>query len=374
MTLDDLPTPELLLDHPRLLRNIQRLRTRLDGSGVAFRPHLKTVKCVPIARLMMSQPAGPATVSTLQEAEEFAAAGVTDLLYAVGIAPQKLPRVEDLLRRGVDLAVILDSEAQAHAVVNASHTTPIPVLIEIDTDGHRAGLHPEDPRLLDVGRILHLGGATLRGVMTHAGGSYGAVGEAALASIAEAERSGAVRAAERLRAAGLPSPVVSIGSTPTAFFAQSFAGVTEVRAGVYAFFDLVMAGLGVCKIEDIALSVLATVIGRQRNTGLLIIDAGWMALSADRGTAKQSVDQGFGLVCKMDGTPYPDLTVVQANQEHGLLGLRSGSTADMPDLEIGSRVRILPNHACATASQYPAYSVLQGAAVIARWPRVQSGW
>jgi D-serine deaminase-like pyridoxal phosphate-dependent protein len=247
------------------------------------------------------------------------------------------------------------------------------VLIEIDSDGHRAGLKPDDARIEAIGRTLVEGGASLRGVMTHAGGSYGAQGDAALQAFAEQERNAVVRAAERLRSAGLPCPVVSVGSTPTAFFARDLAGVTEVRAGVFVFFDLVMAGIGVCSLDEIALSVLTTVIGREPAKNWLIVDAGWMALSRDRGTQSQPVDQGYGVVCDAEGVPFPDLIVTQVNQEHGIVTVRPGSGAAVPDLQIGTVLRILPNHACATAAQFDAYRVLETGGTLATWPRFR-GW
>ena len=119
-------------------------------------------------------------------------------------------------------------------------------MIEIDSDGHRSGVQPEDAVLIEIGQVLHEGGAKLKGVLTHAGSSYDLNTPEALQKLAEQERRLSVRAAERLRAAGLPCPEVSVGSTPTALSAQSLDGVTEVRAGVYVFFDLVMANVGVC--------------------------------------------------------------------------------------------------------------------------------
>ena len=371
-----LTTPALLLKVERVQRNATRLRTHLSSLGVPLRPHLKTAKCVEVARMVMTTAAGPATVSTLREAEQFAAAGVRDLLYAVGIGPDKLPRVLALRNAGVDLSIVLDSLDQAHAVVAACQEskTRIPVLIEIDADAQRAGLMPEDPRVVEIGRALVRGGAELRGVMTHSGGSYGRAGADALYTAAEAERSAAVGAAATLRRAALPCAVVSVGSTPTAHFARDLTGVTEVRAGVFVFFDLVMAGLGVCSIEDIAMSVLATVIGHQSARGWILIDAGWTALSQDRGTVHQAVDQGYGLVCDIAGAPYPDLIVTRVNQEHGIVSLRSGSAARLPDIPVGSRVRILPNHACATATQFDRYHVLNETDQVTDiWQRF-SGW
>jgi D-serine deaminase-like pyridoxal phosphate-dependent protein len=371
-----LDTPALILDEARMLRNVARLRAHLDGLGVALRPHLKTVKSVDAARRILKHGTGPATVSTLREAEVFAAAGVRDITYAVGIAPAKLERVLAIRATGCDLAVVLDNADQARAVVEASRRSGdrIPAYIEIDSDGHRSGLAPADPGLATLGRILVEGGAELRGVLTHAGESYGATGAEALAAFAELERQGAVTAAETLRAAGLPCPVVSVGSTPTAHFARDLNGVTEVRAGVFTLFDLVMAGIGVCTTDDIALSVLTTVIGHQRERGWIITDAGWMAMSRDRGTANQAVDQGYGVACDAEGRVMDDLIVRGANQEHGIIAVRPGSSATLPDLPVGTLLRILPNHACATAAQFPGYEVIPAdGGPLAHWPRF-GGW
>ncbi len=155
MKLEDLQTPCLLLDRQRMVRNIDRMKGHLHQFDVSFRPHVKTAKCPQVVRLMSDKTAGPVTVSTLKEAEEFAATGVRDILYAVGIVPSKLPRVLALRRAGVDLSIILDNLDAAKAVVSACRDTGehIPVLIEIDSDGHRAGIRPDDPALIETARI-----------------------------------------------------------------------------------------------------------------------------------------------------------------------------------------------------------------------------
>ncbi|WP_353475192.1 DSD1 family PLP-dependent enzyme [Salipiger sp. H15] len=364
-----LPTPCLLLDEARMMRNIDRLAGHAAGLGVALRPHLKTAKSPEVGRLQTGGTPGPITVSTLAEAEAFHRAGHHDILYAVGIAPQKLERGRALRAQGCDLTVILDSAAQARAVAEAG----VPAMIEIDSDGHRGGLTPSDPALLAVGRLLS-GSGLLRGVMTHAGESYGVSGREAHAEFAERERAAVVTAAEALRAAGLDCPVVSVGSTPTAHAARDLTGVTEMRAGVYVFFDLVMAGIGVCGLDDIALSVLTTVIGHQKAKGWTMIDAGWMALSRDRGTAAQAVDQGYGVVCDAAGRVLPDLIVTSANQEHGIVALRPGAAGPVPEFPVGTQLRILPNHACAVAAQHDRYHVIGAEGGPLRvWPRF-GGW
>jgi D-serine deaminase-like pyridoxal phosphate-dependent protein len=344
--------------------NIERMRGKLRALGVGLRPHVKTAKSAEVAKRCLEGQPGGITVSTLAEAEYFAAQGVRDILYAVGIAPNKVAHVRDLRRRGIDVTVVVDNVEQARFV------SGIPALIEIDCDGHRSGVKPDAASLVEIGKTL----TNLRGVMTHAGSSYNCRSVSSIEDTAEKERASVVTAAQRLRAAGLSAPVVSVGSTPTATYAKRLDGVTEVRAGVYVFFDLVMAGISVCRIEDIALSVLATVIGHQPDKGWVITDAGWMAMSRDRGTAAQPLDQGYGLVCDLDGGPLDGVIVSDANQEHGILSHRSGDAARMPALPVGTLVRILPNHACATAAQHERYHVVRGSRRIeAGWERIR-GW
>ena len=371
------PTPCLLLDQSRLTRNVERMRSRTANLGVSFRPHLKSAKSLDAAAFVLGMPPGPATVSTLKEAEVFGTHGITDLLYAVCISPQKLPEVTRLRHSGIDLKIILDSIAAAEFVCAHARQSGdrLPVLIEIDVDDHRSGVRWDDrDALIDIGRLLTAHGAVLHGILCHAGESYNLHDAQSLAMAAEAERMRMLEVAQTLRAAGISCPVVSVGATPTGLSARSYEGVTELRAGVYMFFDLVQTGIGICGIDDIALSVLATVIGHQRNKNWIIIDAGWMALSLDRGTAGQAVDQFYGLVCDLEGRPYEDLVVLRANQEHGIVAARPGSSAKIPFLRIGDRVRILPNHACATAAQHDRYHVLdENNSVSATWPRFR-GW
>ena len=123
-------------------RNIDRLSARATALGVSLRPHLKTTKSVDAARYVLTNGNGPATVSTLAEAEAFAKVGITDIIYAVGITASKLDRVIALHRSGCNLIVLLDNVEQAQAVASASRSSriAIPALIEIDCDGHRSGL------------------------------------------------------------------------------------------------------------------------------------------------------------------------------------------------------------------------------------------
>jgi D-serine deaminase-like pyridoxal phosphate-dependent protein len=372
----DLDTPAALIDDRQMQVNIARMQARMDALGVKLRPHVKTSKSLPVVRAQLEAGARGITVSTLKEAEEFFAAGIDDIVYAVGIAPNKLPRALALRHQGCDLKLITDNVAGAEAVARfgREHGETFEVWIEIDVDGNRSGIPPEGDILLDVGRALHEGGVRLGGVMAHAGGSYAFDTPQALQAAAEQERAGTARAAERLRQAGLPCPVVSVGSTPTALSAQTLEGVTEVRAGVYVFFDLVMHNIGVCRMDEIALSVLATVIGHQQDKGWAVVDAGWMAMSRDRGTQAQKRDFGLGQVCAEDGTPIDGYIVESANQEHGIVARVGSEDKEIATrFPVGTRLRILPNHACATAAQFPEYNAVPPSGESEAWERFY-GW
>ena len=374
--LPSLETPVLLLDEAQMRRNIARMQALMDKLGVVLRPHAKTSKCVEVVEQQIAAGARGITVSTLKEAEEFFAGGVDDILYAVAIVPAKLDHALALIRKGCKLRVITESVEGARAISEhgRKHGHVYDVLIEIDTDGHRSGVKPADPMLIEVAGAL-TDGARLAGVMTHAGGSYACRTAEEREAFAEQERSRCVAAAEALRKAGFECPTVSVGSTPTALAARHLEGVTEVRAGVYIFFDLVIAGIGSCTRDEIAISVLGSVIGHQREAGWLITDAGWMAMSRDRGTQKQPHDYGYGLVCDADGHPIADLAFDEANQEHGVLRWTGDKSVDLAErFPIGTQLRILPNHACATGAQHEGYVVLPAeGGDLKRWRRF-GGW
>lgn len=368
-----LETPYLLLDVEKLDANITRMRTQMQILGVSLRPHVKTNKSLQVSERFFNGCKGPITVSTLHEADYFFRAGYSDILYGVAIAPNKFHHAAQLIRAGAQLKLILDNAQTAGELANFAQeeNLPVDILLEIDCDGHRSGLQPCSGQLIEIANQLKNGHVNIRGVMTHAGDSYNAQSTEEIARCSKNEHDAVVCSAHMLKEAGFAVDIISAGSTPTALFAKSNSGLTEVRAGVFAFFDLVMAGLGVCRVDEIALSVVTTVIGHQATKGWTITDAGWMALSRDRGTAAQSVDQGYGMVCNMDGNPIADLIVSSANQEHGIISSRSGST-DIPFLPIGTQLRILPNHACATAAQYNGYYLLNSTEDHF-WPRI-NGW
>lgn len=374
--LSSLETPAALIDVPRMHANIIRMQQRMDHLGVRLRPHVKTSKCLAVIQAQVAAGASGVTVSTLKEAQHCFEAGIRDVLYAVAMAPGKLAQAHALQSSGCHLGILTDSVQGAKAIVAFAQDrgTVFQVWIEVDCDGHRSGLKRESEQLLEVARVLNGGGMRLQGVLTHAGSSYELNDEPALQRLAEQERRECVLAAERIRALGIPCPHVSIGSTPTALSALDLLGVTEVRAGVYVFFDLVMHNVGVCARDELALSVLTTVIGHQVEKGWIITDSGWMAMSRDRGTQRQDHDYGYGQVCTLEGEWIEGALLHSANQEHGIVTFEGVEGEALEQrFPIGSRLRILPNHACATGAQFPFYQAVDRTGAAEQWSRLY-GW
>ncbi len=371
----DLETPTLVLDRSRLAANIARMAERSRALGVPLRPHLKTPKSAPVAAMLREAGAQGFCVSTLAEAEGFFAAGFEDLFYCVPFAPVKAGRAAALAARGCRLTLMSDSlegaQATASALEAAAGPVPLPVAIEIDVDGYRSGADMAGDDVIAAARALVASPATdFAGIMSYAGASYGdAPADAARRGTVHTEALNAMKA--RLEAAGLSCAMVSLGSTPAVLHSTALPGVTEARCGIYAFQDLFQAGIGACAVDDIAVSVMASVIARQPRHNRFVIDAGGLALSKDRSTAGHPFDAGYGLVCEPEtAMPIDDLIVTTVSQELGLVTSKSGASVALDRFPVGARVRVLPNHADMTAAAYDRYAVVdQSPTVVDLWTR-----
>ena len=375
--LDELPTPCLLLDRATFRANCARMATKMSAHGVDLRPHMKTAKSVDAAREATRGNSGAITVSTLAEAEYFADHGFADIVYAVGAVPQRIPRLAQIQRRtNASITVIVDDPRQVNMLGSAATRVhaQVGVLIEVDTGGRRGGVAAQGDLLLEVAHaIVNQSNLELRGVLTHAGQSYQCEDVDQIARVAQQERDGVVAAAARVRETGLPCPVVSAGSTPTAVHIDSLEGVTEMRPGVYMFGDLAQCALGSCRLQDIAVTVLTTVIGHNRRAGLILTDGGGLALSKDVSGAALADNVGYGWV-RDAGGELTDMYVAGVHQEHGLLASRSGAPAPFERFPIGSRVQVLPNHICMTAAAHDRYYVTDTTPQVTQvWDRC-NGW
>jgi len=345
MHLDDLPTPSALVDLDRLESNAKRMAEKATRLGVRLRPHVKTHKCIEAARIQTDLHFGGLTVSTLAEAQAFAAGGFSDITYAVPIAPQKIGDAADLHTEIGNLNLLVDHPDTVHAVeeVAASRGITLPVYLEIDCGGGRSGVDPaSDIAQILVRRLADSESIDFRGLLTHAGHAYRARSRSEAYEVACEERNLMTAIAAEIRDLGVEIPEVSVGSTPTLRAIDDLTGVTEARPGNYVFFDAFQAAIGSCDLDDVAFSALATVISVDTERGRAIVDAGALALSKDPGPTHVDSECGFGLpVTLEDQHPLPGLRLIGLTQEHGTL-----TGPGVEALHPGTRLRIVPKRPC----------------------------
>ena len=374
--LEELDTPCLILDKSLLEKNCFKARKKCLELNTILRPHVKTPKSIEIAKIALDNQEGPITVSTLNEAEYFASAGFKDILYAVCVIPKKLNRLNFIQQKySCMIRMVIDSVFVAQEILNYSklHNANFEILIEIDCGEGRSGLFHQDQKIRDISRVFAENDQTnLIGVLTHAGHSYSTKDKNEILSISNIERAEALASIKNFSNFNKMSPVISVGSTPTMFLASNLDGISEIRAGIYMFWDLAQASRGICKIEEIAISVLASVIGHNHQRKRIIIDAGSLALSKDVSANNFMKEAGYGLVCNPDtGIPFDGLNVSEVHQEHGSIDLET--TDWFENFPIGSLVRILPNHACLTCAAHEKYNVLENEQITESWSRT-NGW
>lgn len=373
-TVQALNTPAALIDLQRLKANTRLMSARASSLGVRLRPHVKTHKCVEAAKYQIQNHFGGITVSTLAEAGSFASAGFTDITYAVPLAPGRAVKSVELSSQIKHFQVIVDNTTAIKALSKALKEIGgvINVLLKIDCGYGRAGLRPKDPRVIELAQLIHHEPQMqFLGVLAHGGHAYNCHGPMAIATIAEEERLAAVVAADLIRNAEIPVLEVSVGSTPTAMHAVHLDGVTELRPGNYALFDLFQAEIGACDINQVALSVLTEVIGVYPDRNHMIIDAGALALSKDTGATHIHPETHFGMICDLNLNPIRGLSLVGLSQEHGKVHITQHYVGPIPT--VGTRLRILPNHSCLVTALHERLMVVEDGKLCDTWWPVR-GW
>ncbi|MCH7938469.1 MAG: alanine racemase [Candidatus Marinimicrobia bacterium] len=369
MDLTTQSTPALLLDINILKRNIANMAIRARRLGVALRPHIKTHKCLEVARLQRESGARGITVSTLTEGEIFAGAGFNDITYAVPLEPGKIQRALALASQ-VNLGITVDDLALVDMLDRAAGVEGqrLKTWLKVDGGYHRAGVDPTSVYALQLAQAIagaeHLDFA---GLLTHAGHAYKAAAVSEIQAIAHEERRILNRFAAQLRTEGVKVPVLSVGATPTMAVATDLEGIDEARPGNYVFHDRTQLALGSCQPEDCALTVMATVISHQPDRNQVVIDAGALALSQDPGPTHLDATPNWGAIVsdRANMSLYTSFNVAAMSQEHGII--KGKSAADVAGLPVGCRVIILPNHSCLTAAQFDEYIVVEGERVVDRW-------
>lgn len=337
---------------------------RAEHLGLTLRPHVKTHKCPEITRRQLESGARGITVATIHEAEVFIAAGAVDVLVAYPpVGEWRLDALTALIEKA---RVIVACDAPAHVRTLGSLGERIGWTFEyyweIDCGGRRLGTKPGEQTAAVLEQLAEVSGARLAGIMTFPAQSYGAKSVEARNDIARAEGQALLETRQALSERRLNAGVLSGGSTPTAFLDAGKELIDEYRCGNYVFFDATQVALGNAKLEDCALTVESTVVGRPSRERV-ILDAGSKALAAER---MSQVTPGFGIV-----VGHPELTVSALYEEHAICSAPDGFDVS---LEIGDIVQVVPNHACTCANLHAAYVVSSASGLQQEWPIPARNW
>ena len=373
--LQTLETPAVVVDYPRLVRNIARAQRIADDNRLRLRPHIKTHKCIELARLQLGHGACGITAAKASEALVFVEADFPSVTVAYPVIDAaKANRLIEAARATMcDLRFIADSQEGAEALSRAASAqeSSVGVYIKIDVGLGRVGLKHDAEALPSLARrIVDSPGLRFCGLLSHAGQSYGATGRQEVGDIAEDERRQLLAASERLSSLGLGVPELSVGSTPTVLAAANFEGLSEIRPGNYVFFDLTAIRLGVATLAEVALSVLTTVVSV--NDTYAIIDAGSKVLSSDLGPHGSGGLQGFGQAFRLErdideAAPGSELSVERLSEEHGFVRHKGAR------LRVGDRLRVVPNHSCPVANLSDDLCILNGEESARRWKVAAAG-
>ena len=329
----ELQSPAIIVDLDIVERNVNKIATLARNAKKKLRPHIKPHKSVYFAKKQLEGGACGITVAKLSEAEVMAEHGVDDILVAYSIVgEEKLGRLRKLRDRARVATTVDSIEVASGLSTVGTAANPLPVLIEIDCGTHRGGRQPGEDALNFAKQIKATPSLCLEGIFTYGGMVYGSSNLEELKTKAALEASILRETATLLAQNGIPVNEVSGGSTPAAFVLDKLEGITEIRPGNYIFFDASGLSMGIAKVSDCALRVLATVVSVPL-PGYATIDAGSKTLTSDLATGRE----GYGYIVGM-----PDVHLAKLNEEHGYMRY----DPVLREFHVGDRVEVIPNHAC----------------------------
>lgn len=339
--IEAIDTPAPIVEMDVMEENILRVHRATLDAGLQLRPHIKSHKTPEIALMQIRAGASGVTCAKIGEAEVMATAGIEDIFIANCLVGEtKMRRLVALARRTPRLSIAVESVEAARQASRAFAQAgmELDVMIEVDAGAGRAGVQPEDA-IAFADKVSQMPALRIVGMMSYASHfAYTRRGDKALTEAAAEEARVIAQIAGDLESAGYPMTRISGGSTPTAGRYQEGCGLTEIRPGTYVFYDRNQVDIGSASMEQVALSVLATVVATP-TADRAIIDAGTKGLAQQVG----DTSDGYGWLPEVPGA-----IVHRINDEHGFVDIRE---AERP-LAIGEKLRVIPARAPTCVNLY----------------------
>lgn len=332
-TLEDLPTPAVVIDLPTVKRNVDRLAGYCQTHRLSLRPHTKTHKSLFMAQLQLDAGAPGLTVAKVGEAEVMVQVADDVLIAYPALDAARAERIAQLAA-ATTLRVAIDSTIAADALAEHARQegSTIGILVDLDVGLHRTGVQTPAEATELARHISGTKGLRLDGIMSYPGHIHERPDQqgAALGAVSQL----LAETIDLWRRDGMAATIVSGGSTPTAYQSHLVSQLTEIRPGTYIYNDMSETMGGYSAIDDCAARVLCTVVS-VAVPGKFVIDAGSKALTQDRNWADP--EGRFGHIVE-----YPQAKLVRLTEEHGEVDARACDRRP----KLGERITVIPNHIC----------------------------
>ncbi|MCP4679813.1 MAG: alanine racemase [Deltaproteobacteria bacterium] len=358
----EITRPTLLLDVAKCRANMERMVKRAERPGVRLRPHFKTHQSRVVGGWFRDFGVTAIAVSSVEMADYFTDAGFTDITIAFPINLLEIPRVDELASKARVNCLV--ESVEAVRALDEGIEMEVGVFVKVDTGYHRTGMLADNVN--DIEAVLDVIDVSSklrpRGLLTHAGHSYGAGSREKILDI-HRDSTAKMRALKERLTSKWPGLELSVGDTPTCSLADDFTGIDEIRPGNFVFYDVMQSEFGSCGFDDVAIALACPIVAKHTSRNEVVIYGGAVHLSKDY-VLDANGDKCFGLVVELDargwGSPIEGARVVSVSQEHGVISMR---TSFFNKLNVGDTIGILPIHACLTANLMRGYVTTGGESI-----------
>jgi D-serine deaminase-like pyridoxal phosphate-dependent protein len=356
LSVDDLPTPVLLVDLDALDANIAKMAAHCKARNRALRPHGKTHKCPEIALRLMAAGAVGACAAKLSEAEAFARGGVRGLLITTAVVgPHKIERAIRLAKQKPDTMFCVDNAQNVADLDDAAKAAGLRLNLAIDLFvSGRTGIAPGQPAVNLAQAIVQRKHVRFAGLQAYAGHASHKSGFEPRVEVSRAAMAPAVETRLLLGKSGIECPLLTGGSTGTYNIDSEIDGITELQPGSFVFMDIDYNRIGgqdgpMYRDFKNSLTVLTTVVSKPSDTEA-VVDGGLKAFSTDKPFPPEA--KGVeGLAFSWGG------------DEHGKLNLAKASKT----LSVGDRVEFVVPHCDPTVNLYDRIYGVRGQQVELSW-------
>ncbi len=342
--MEDIKTPALIVNEAICRKNIEKMAKKAMDSEVVFRPHFKAHNSIKVGRWFRDVGVQKITVSSFSMAKFFAEDGWDDIMVAFPFNQREIDELNELSEK-INISILLSGN-ESLPVLTKKLKNNVDYYIKINVGLNRTGYKPDS--VLRIEKMLDLAEMNeklnFKGFVAHAGHSYKAKSTTEIRNIYKE----GVESMNHLKNDFVrrnSDIIISWGDTPTCTVVDSFEEVDEIRPGNFVYYDLIQLKAGICKPEDIAAVMAATVVAKDIERHEVLVYGGAVHLSKDYIFESRQPAWGRVVFITEEGWKFPlNKSFVRGIfQEHGIIKIKPD---DFISVEVGGLIGIIPVHSC----------------------------